>query len=127
MGATLSVRYWHGGAATDEAIEAFTEGDCWILAITLSRMADLPVYLVDHGAHWVVQISKDFYLDIEGIATRGQLLRRWQATSLRKVDDATLNSALYDWQHCTPQFERSQERSRDIARRLLDKYGVWHG
>lgn len=123
----MSVRYWHAGAATEAAIEAFTCGDCWILAITLSRMADLPIYLVDGGDHWVVRISKDYWLDIEGIATRGQLLRRWNAKSLRHVDAELEATATHDWQYAAPAFERSQERSRDLARRLLDKYGVWHG
>ena len=122
----MSVAYWRNGEPTDAGIEAFTEGDCWILAIHLSRLTGWPVYTVDHDRHWVVRVpGEDRYLDITGVYTRQRLLRHWDASSLARCDSILLGYAHDDVTDAmTETFPGSHRRARRIARRLLEKYGV---
>lgn len=120
-------QYWRDGAPTEACIEAFTEGDCWVLAIHLHRMTGWPIYLVDAGDHWVVrETGQDRYLDVTGVYTRSQLLRRWEATSLSRIDEQLLEYAESDTSPESPMeaFEGSQRRAPVVARRLLMRHGV---
>lgn len=77
---------WVNGLPTELAIKVFTQGDCWTLAVEIARISPLEPYLIDDGAHWIAGDGK-LFLDIEGVHTRQQLLHRWEARSIRLIDD----------------------------------------
>lgn len=118
--------YWRNGEPTKAGVVAFTEGDCWILAIHLSRRTGWPVYVVGDNRHWVVRVpGEDRYLDITGVRTRKALLSHWDALSLTLCDSILLDYAHQDvLDRMTETFSGSHRRAPGIARRLLDKYGV---
>lgn len=120
----MAEHYWRNGKATVAGIVAFTEGDCWILAIHIHKMTGHPIYLIDDGNHWVVrQAGYDRYIDVTGVWSRSQLLWRWHAKSLRRASEFMLNSALSDTHRGGPEdFEGSQRRAPLMARRLLEVY-----
>jgi hypothetical protein len=124
----MSVHHWRNGEPTPAGIETFTEGDCWILAVELGRIASLPVYQVNPSAtsgwavHWVVKLDGDRYLDVEGIHGRSALLRRWEAVRLRMAASVALECAELDREAGASAFEDSWRRAPIMARRLLDKY-----
>lgn len=122
----MSAAYWRNGEPTPAGIEAFTEGDCWILAIHLSRRTGWPVYTVDHDRHWVVRVpGEDRYLDVLGVWTRGRLLRYWDASSLTVCESVLLGYARTDvMDRATETFHGSHRRAPVMAKRLLEKYGV---
>lgn len=120
----MSVQYWRNGAPTISAIEAFTEGDCWILAITLHRMTGWPVYLLDHHCHWVVRApGRDRYLDITGVRTRKNLLNAWDSRSLTRADRSPFWCYAQDdvFEGEISQFPDSHRRARVVAQRLLER------
>ena len=122
----MGAHYWRNGEATEATIEAFTEGDCWILALQLHRIAGLPVYVLGDGAHWVVKASSKWYLDVTGFSSRSQLLRRWGVSSLRPVDDELYALVSSDMvAQVGEAFPDSWRRAAVLARRLLDKHGTW--
>lgn len=124
----MSAHYWRNGAPTEAAITAFTEGDCWILALCLYDLTGWPVYVIDagerEGIHWVVRVpDKDCYLDITGVYTRHRLLQKWEATGLRKADDNIVTYALRDYKIPDVEvFRDSYRRAPVIAQKLVDKY-----
>jgi hypothetical protein len=122
----VSRHYWRNGAPTEAGIVAFTEGDCWILAIHLHLLTDWPVYVVDDGAHWVVKVpGEDLYLDVTGVHTRSSLLWYWKMKSLRRCDSYTFQYAMTDVaERGLCQFAGSHGRAPVMARRLLEKHGV---
>lgn len=116
--------YWRKGEPTEDGIQAYTEGDCWILAMHIHWQTGWPIYLVGGGSHWVVRVpGQDLYLDICGRATRYQLLREWEASSLTRIPDELMAYATVDTRAgVLEEFEGSHRRAPAIAQRLLIKY-----
>lgn len=64
----------------EEVIEAYTCGDCWALAIAVSRLTKFPVVTASIDNDWVhaaVLLPEDRVLDIQGVHTVEQWLDRW--------------------------------------------------
>ena len=120
----MTVQYWRGGEPTDACREAFTEGDCWILAVHLARQTNWIVYLLEDGEHWIVKNPRgDQYLDVFGVQTRSAVLHRWGASSLRRASSTILNYAMSDIEQGRGEsFDGSHRRAPVIARRLIQKH-----
>jgi len=120
----VSQPYWRDGAPTQACVSAYTEGDCWILAIHLARQTNWTVYLLEDGEHWLVKNpEKDQYLDVHGLQTRSQVLTRWGAAMLRRASGTILSYATADVDQGTLEdFEGSHRRAPVTARRLIQKW-----
>jgi hypothetical protein len=73
------------GVPNSACIDAFTQGDCWALAIELSFMTGWPcvcigttdAYAGDEWAHVMVRMPDGMLLDIEGRHDREQVNETW--------------------------------------------------
>lgn len=120
----MTAPYWRDGEPTDACRQAYTEGDCWILAIHLARQTNWTLYLIEDGEHWIVKHpEKDLYLDVFGPQTRSAVLHRWGAKSLRRASRTIVEYATADCEQGTLEdFEGSHRRAPVIARRLIQKH-----
>jgi hypothetical protein len=120
----VSAVYWRNGSPTEAGHAAFTEGDCWILALVLYEMTGFEIYTLDSNVHWVVRVGYNTYLDVGGISTRAELLDLWECSDLRRVGDTKIWLAERDRLRVAETFAGSWRRAPVMARRLLDKYGL---
>lgn len=69
---------------TEHTVEAFTEGDCWLLAIVLSKRTGWPIvimHVLDEPGWWrhvAVQHPSGKILDIEGLQSEDDFFDRWE-------------------------------------------------
>lgn len=86
---------------TDHEVEAFTEGDCWALALEIHRREGLPLTMIASqpkpGVAWseldwchvAVKVG-DLYLDATGLSTEVELLAYWGKVSWLGADAAAV-------------------------------------
>lgn len=71
------------GELTTNAVLRYTQGDCWILAFELGRILDAPLIALvwpDDPLQWdhvVVDLGRETVLDVQGLASRDEILHRW--------------------------------------------------
>lgn len=116
---------------TAEIVEAFTEGDCWYLALTLHEMTGLPMVFAnpmpsdpDYWEHVGLQISANRILDIQGVHTNMAWRRLWAGNHkctdgilFRTQDEDYISYLLSDQDRI---YYRTD--ARRPARRLLETY-----
>lgn len=68
-----------------EIVDAFTNGDCWRLALSLNSLAGLPIYAVcsldcprDTWCHVFNQLPDGSFIDIMGIHSESEMLSKWE-------------------------------------------------
>ncbi len=86
---------------TLDELEAFTEGDCWALALELHRRGGFPLVMVAcarreaepwellRWCHVVVQVG-ELYLDARGLTTGPELLSHWGTVASYYTDPLSL-------------------------------------
>lgn len=64
---------------SSEVIYAFTEGDCWALALSLNRMTGWPLIFLgrEEWVHVLVKTPNGKWLDIHGENTPKQIRKYW--------------------------------------------------
>lgn len=72
------------GTPSEGAVEAFTNGDCWALAIEIASMTDWDLVTLgatmdhdDEWAHCAVLTPEGYVLDIEGLHHPEAALAQW--------------------------------------------------
>jgi hypothetical protein len=79
----MDEQLWGDGEPSDFGVEVFTAGNCWVLAYYLHELGGWPIVMVvpqadpDMWEHVLVQLPDHRYLDIEGVHTRAEVLKRW--------------------------------------------------
>src|SRR6478609_5507007 len=71
--------YWNEaeGRATYYGVQAYTEGDCWILAYALHELTSLPLALTGTALDWdhvMLALPNGEFLDITGICGKEAML-----------------------------------------------------
>ena len=59
-----------------KAVLRFTQGDCWMLALSISELTGWPVMICDY--HAVVKTPRGKLLDIQGLHKKADLEATWQ-------------------------------------------------
>lgn len=123
--------YWRDGAPTELGIEVFTQGDCWVLAYELFRMTGWPIVCIgpieddmDSAKHYAVRAPSGHLLDVDGVATRGVMARRWGVSSITLAGPTIYHLAKGSKRINHSEFLDSWRRAPIMARRLLDVHGV---
>lgn len=74
-----------------EVIEAFTEGDCWALALSVNKLTNWPLIFITEGAeaedwlHVLVKMPNGKWLDIHGANTPKQVRKYWKSENWAEV------------------------------------------
>lgn len=82
------------GVASADAVTAFTEGDCWALAIAVHKMTGWPLVLagtdsasdLDGYSHVMVRMPDGLLLDITGASTVEEVEATWGPTLETTLD-----------------------------------------
>lgn len=117
-------------------VEAFTEGDCWALALEIRRLtgypllfstmfpgraADYEMYPEDFPwDHVAVMLPDGNVLDVFGIASREAFSVRWGTKDSLTVSDSALVEKLTNDQ--VPRYFKPNPRA--TARRLLNHFNI---
>lgn len=127
---------------TPRTVEIFTEGDCWLLALSLRRLAGIPlVFFMSDGCedleawhHVAVLLPNGNVLDIEGVSTPNKWVDRWKDFDddicpgcesgddcfFYVTDDEDEIFDLLDGEQIVRRFSTGDPKR--VARRLLDTY-----
>jgi hypothetical protein len=125
------------GRPTGAAITRFTEGDCWLLAFELGRMADLPLVALvipyDHAdwCHVAADLGRETLLDVLGPRSRDETMRFWvervgeplvyrELGRFHTLDEylRTLDAMVLE----TFVSQMDEEDARTVARALYDRH-----
>lgn len=102
-------------AVTD--LVRFTEGDCHILAIEISKRTGWPVMSVD-GLHACVQMPDGRLLDVRGAHTPEEMAEMWSVDpETIFVYEDTHENMIHDWWVMFS--EKSFARAKAIAPKLI--------
>lgn len=78
------MQLWKNNQPTDEGVNVYTEGDCWILSYYLAKRLGTRVALIG-GRMWghaVAEVPNSTkYLDVEGLHTKHSLIKNKAYTS----------------------------------------------
>lgn len=111
-----------------ETVEAFTDGDCWRLAVEIRRLTGLPLIFAnplpemqsDYWEHVGALLSDDTVIDVHGVTPRKQWLTKWDSeTEIITGDSNTISDLLSD-----QETEYPQANPRATARRLLNHFNI---
>ena len=128
---------------TPDTIEAFTCGDCWMLARAIHDISkwDMVLYNpyphrdLDYWEHVAVRMPDGLILDIEGAHTEDDFLQRWNENAADEdayeYGEVIPLSGVDEWERATgdqvPAYadpENAWPRARRVARRILADYGI---
>jgi hypothetical protein len=111
---------------TAETIEAYTEGDCWHLALSIHRITGKPLVFAnpmprdpDYWEHVGVQISKTRILDVTGVHTNMKWRKRWAGefgVLYRTTDKDYIKVLMMDQERIY------SNKTYRVARRLVETY-----
>lgn len=102
----------------------FTDGDCWVLAHAINRLTGFPVctFCDDLGRadyHVFVQLPDGRYLDIQGISTHEELIRRWGEGAILVWEEGELARLCPEWSsNGEPAWPASPKIAERVAQRL---------
>jgi hypothetical protein len=119
---------------TSETIEAFTCGDCWMLAKAIHDITGwtLVFYVPEIDEPWMwehvaVRMPDGLILDIEGTHTEDFFISRWSDPSRRHRADIMEVHSFAVWEDAVwdqiPEYV-SWSRARKVARRIVADHGL---
>ena len=116
-----------------DAITAFTEGDCWALALSVNKLTGWPlVFLCDESGdgehpagywmHVMVKHPKGKWLDAHGLNTPKQIRKYWYTNSVYVTEDRVEAMSIIDWDGAPmglnfPEYS-ADEYAKDILERI---------
>jgi hypothetical protein len=107
-------------------ITRFTEGDCHILARAIHRHTGWAFCTFEFrggpDAHAFVRRSDGYYVDVQGVATEAEMLRRWYHTKIRTW---TMRELIEHWPNWAGTYSTFGLYSYLRADQLARKIAAW--
>jgi hypothetical protein len=104
---------------TNDDIEVYTEGDCFVLAQAVHEITGWPMCAFSYDntpdLHAFVMTPDGKYLDIEGKHTPKQLRKKWQCGL--DINEYTVDEFKL-WGE--PNYDIGGERARELAQHLIE-------
>lgn len=79
---------WEVSGPTEDGLDAFTLGDCWVLAWAIAqKLPEGRILAMGNSetywwGHVVVEVGENRYLDIHGISSEQELFARWGSSAV---------------------------------------------